>query len=200
MNFVEARLDKAERLLAKNDYRRALGELDLAVCNLSHTDSSDDYDRLEQLLDQAAASPSRRRAEKALELQKAARTEINRLRSKESRASPTTGAQAPSPSFGVGALVMVGTFAGLLVGAMLGSLTASNGGDIQELNDLAGLLVAVTCMIVGAVIGLGVGLARRESRIRFPEAPEDDSEPPYWPPPPDWTARSEHGAEADAQR
>jgi len=95
---------------------------------------------------------------------------------------------------------MVGAFGGLLVGAILGTVVASGGGDIQELNDLAGLFVAVICMIVGAVIGLGVGLARRESRIRFPEAPEDDTKPPYWPPPRDWTPRSEHEAEPGAER
>jgi hypothetical protein len=44
-NFVRDRLEKAERRLAKNHYRRALAQLDLATFNLSHTSSREDFDR-----------------------------------------------------------------------------------------------------------------------------------------------------------
>jgi len=95
---------------------------------------------------------------------------------------------------------VVGAVCGLLIGAVLGAYVAAGGGDIQELNDLAGLFVGAICSIAGAAIGLGVGLARRESGRRPPETPDNGAEPPYWPPPPNWSSRIEHEADADAQR
>jgi hypothetical protein len=101
---------------------------------------------------------------------------------------------------GVGGLVLLGAFGGLIVGAFLGTFVAhTGGGDIQSLNDLAGLFVAGICVIGGALVGLGVGLARRESVSRPVEAPEDHREPPYWPPPPNWSPPIEQKSETDPQ-
>lgn len=95
---------------------------------------------------------------------------------------------------------MVGAFFGLVVGAVLGALVASGGGDIQSLNDAAGMFVALICGIVGAIIGLGVGLARRESGNWNSEARQSGGQPPYWPPPPDWSPPIEHESKADTRR
>jgi hypothetical protein len=192
-NFVSAQLDKAERRLAKSDYRRALGELDLAVCNLSHTDSKEDYDRLEELLSQAATGATGREAEKALKLQQDARTEISRRLEEEPQMRQANG----SPGSEIGLWLTLGAVCGLLIGAVLGTYIAhSGGGDIQGLNDLAGLFVAVICLIVGAVVGLGLGLTRRESGSKPPEAFQAGAQPPYWPPPP---ASSDLNSQGDTE-
>jgi hypothetical protein len=99
----------------------------------------------------------------------------------------------------VGLLVLVGAFCGLVIGAILGALVASGGGDLQSINDAAGMVVALICGVVGAVIGLGVGLGRRKSGSWLSEAPEDSAQPPYWPPPADWNPPIEPEGEADAR-
>ena len=95
----------------------------------------------------------------------------------------------------VGAWVAAGAICGLVIGALLGTHVADGGGDIQELNDLAGTFVAVMCLIVGTLIGWGVGRARQESASGPPEPPQDNAEPPYWPPPAGWSPPVEDDAD-----
>jgi hypothetical protein len=58
--------------------------------------------------------------------------------------------------------VLIGAFIGLVVGAILGAYVANTGGgDIQELNDLAGVFVAGVGLVIGALGGLIMGLTNR---------------------------------------
>ena len=162
-SHVRARLDEAESLLAKDDYRRAVKQLDLAFWDLTNTSPIEDFDRLEQLSSEAAAGASGRQAERARRLQEGARAEIDRRRADEPSSPQPVALQQGSPALPVGAYVLIGAVIGLVLGAILGAYLANTGGgDIQELNDLAGLLVAAAFLVVGAVAGLIVGLANRK--------------------------------------
>lgn len=161
-NYVRARLDEAEGLLAKDDYRRAVKQLDRAFWRLSNTSPKEDFCRLEQLSGEAAAGASGRQAERALRLQDGARAEINRRLAGET-SSPQHVVPQQDTAMPVGMWVMIGAVLGLATGAVAGAVVASGGGDIQELNDLAGLLVAVVFLLFGASVGLGVGLTNQRA-------------------------------------
>jgi hypothetical protein len=163
LNYVRSQLDKAENRLAKNDYRRALKELDLAYWNLFQTDSIDDFDRLEQLLGQAAAGASGRTAETATRLQHAAQPVIDRRRLDAGTRGPAQPVATPQARLGVGAWLAFGAMGGLLIGVIFGAFIAASGPPATEgPTDAVIPLCAVIGAIIGLVIGLMVGLIKRD--------------------------------------
>jgi hypothetical protein len=162
MNYVRERLEKAERLLARNRYRRALAELDLATMNLNHTSSRDDVDRLEQLLDEVARGASGRLAERALRLEETAHGEITRRIRDDPPHVPAHLAATPVPPVHWGrvalrfssillalGLLIPGAFLSLLgtlvlVGGPDGEFTASDAAKV--------LLLGVSCLLASALL------------------------------------------------
>ena len=151
----------------QNHYRRALAELDQATLNLSHTDSREDFDRLERLLDQLARAASGRRAEKALKLKQTACSEITRRVVQQARPTQHPPA-APDAPFGLAGLILGGAACGFIIGVVLGS---GGGGDIPSLNALAALFAGVIGSVAGALVGLMTATFVESLRTRPPKEP-----------------------------
>jgi hypothetical protein len=146
-------------------YRWALTELDLAIFNLHLTNSSEDLDRLEQLLDRMASDGSDRRAKKALRLKRTAHPQVSRRRESiaATRARPvpetiTSGpTQVSTQNLLVGGVCAVGAFIAAVLSPIIGG--SACGGEES--------FAAALPLVAAALTGVATALLMPRTGWRF---------------------------------